>query len=164
MPTATVRLMRPDEATAVGRLTVDAYLADGFVTIDHFYATELARADHRAAHAEVYVYESDGELLGSVTFCPPGSPYQEIAAAGQGEFRMLAVSPTARKQGVASALVEKCIERCRQLGLRDLVICTMPTMTSAKALYERFGFVRAEALDWSPVPDVELIGYQATIG
>jgi ribosomal protein S18 acetylase RimI-like enzyme len=163
MTTASVRLMASDEATTVGRLTVDAYLAEGFVTADDFYAAELARAGHRAEHAEVYVYESDTVLLGSVTFCPPGSPYQEIATAGQGEFRMLAVDPTARKRGVAAALIEKCVERCRELGLGELVLSTMPTMTSAKALYERLGFVRAEALDWCPSPGVELIGYRVAI-
>ena len=161
--TDAVRLMRPDEAADVGRVTVDAYVYDGFLTYDDHYAAELARAAHRAAAAEVWVYEASGEVAGTVTFCPPGSEYREVAGEAEGEFRMLAVSPTARGKGVAKALVERCFARCRELGLTALVLCTLPAMTNAHGLYHSFGFERDESLDWSPTPDILLIGYRAPV-
>ena len=55
--------------------------------------------------------DDDGTLLGSVTSCPPGSPWRELSVEGEGEFRMLAVAPAARGRGVGEALVRQCEER-----------------------------------------------------
>jgi ribosomal protein S18 acetylase RimI-like enzyme len=158
-----VRLMRPDEAADVGRVTVDAYVYDGFLTRDDQYTAELAQAAHRSTAAEVWVYEAGGDVAGTVTFCPPGSEYREVAVDGEGEFRMLAVSPAARGCGVAKALIDLCFARCRELGLTALVLCTLPAMTNAHGLYRSFGFERDESLDWSPTPEILLIGYRASV-
>jgi ribosomal protein S18 acetylase RimI-like enzyme len=158
-----VRLMRADEAEAVGQLTLDAYVNDGVLAADDDYAEQLANAGHRGATAEVWVYEEAGELIGTVTFCPPGTEYREVAGPGEGEFRMLGVAPPARGRGVAAALVDQCFRRCRELGLTGLVLCTLPLMTSAVGLYGRFGFERDESLDWSPEPGLTLIAFRAPI-
>jgi GNAT superfamily N-acetyltransferase len=71
------------------------------------------------AAAEVWVAELAGRLVGTVTWCPPGSQYREIASRDdQAEFRMLAVDPTVRRQGVARALVDACLARARADGSR----------------------------------------------
>jgi ribosomal protein S18 acetylase RimI-like enzyme len=158
-----VRLMRADEAAAVGQLTLDAYVNDGFLTADDEYAGQLADAGHRGATAEVWVYEEAHELLGTVTFCAPGSPYREVAGPDEGEFRMLGVAPAARGRGVATALVDQCFRRCRELDLAGLVLCTLPLMRSAVGLYRSFGFERDESLDWSPEPGLTLIAYRASL-
>lgn len=158
-----VRPARPDpvELDRVGELTYDAYAADGFVTADNDYADHLRDASSRAAQAELYVATGeDGRLLGTVTFCPEGSAYRELARPGEAEFRMLAVDPGARGRGVAEALVRLCIERSHELGYDALVLSSMPTQEQAHRLYERVGFHRTPALDWSPVPEVELLGYR----
>lgn len=158
-----IRLARADEHDAVGRITLDAYVADGFLTADDPYATHLLAAADRAANAELWVADRDGHLVGTVTYCPPGSAYREISRAGQGEFRMLAVPPAARGQGVAKALVAHCFERSRTLGFGDLVLCSMDRMTSAHALYATFGFTRAPELDFTPEPDVQLLAFRARV-
>jgi hypothetical protein len=40
------------------------------------------------------------------------------------------------------------------------VLCSMTTMTPAHRVYEGLGFARAPDLDWSPVPDVDLLAYR----
>jgi len=158
-----IRVARPAELEEVGRLTVEAYVADEQIAADHFYTSVLADTTDRAANAELYVAVVDDAIVGTVTFCPPGSTYREVSGEGQGEFRMLGVSVAARGRGVARALVDRCFERCRSLGLGELVLCTMDGMTAARALYESMGFVRDHDLDFRPEPDVELIAYRATV-
>ena len=76
---------------------------------------------------------------------------------------MLAVAPSARGRGVARALVEHCFTRARELGLEDMVICSMSRMTAAHRLYDAMGFVREPALDWEPVPDVLLLAFRRPV-
>jgi len=156
-----VRLSRvePDRLAAAGDLTAAAYQADGFVGDD--YVETLRDATTRDREAEVWVATDDaGALLGCVTYCPPGSPWREIAVDdSEGEFRMLAVAPTARRRGVARLLVQQCIERSRALGQHRLVLCSERRMSSAHRLYDSFGFARTPERDWSPVHGVDLLAY-----
>jgi len=151
--------VRPSELEEVGRLTGEVYVADGFVDPSDAYVLELVDTPRRAREAEVWVAVGDGEVLGSVTFCPTGSTYREIAHDDEGEFRMLVVSPTARGRGVGRLLVEACAARAGELGYAGLRLSTMDRMTGAHRLYERLGFGRVPEEDWEPVPGVLLLAY-----
>jgi ribosomal protein S18 acetylase RimI-like enzyme len=156
-----VRPTHEDELAAVGALTLDAYAVDGFVTPDSPYAVELRDAATRAREAELYAaVDEDGALLGTVTYCPGGSSYQEVARAREGEFRMLAVSPHARRCGVAQALVRTCLRRSTELGYTAVALSSMPDQRAAHRLYERLGFRRAPELDWRPRPEIPLLGFR----
>jgi len=159
-----IRLASPDEYAVVGDLTVEAYTADGYLGESDDYADHLRDATSRAVDAELWVAADDSGVLGSVTYCPPGSRWCELATEpDQGEFRMLAVAPAARRAGVGRALVELCIARSRTLGHRELVMCSLEEMTAAHRLYGRLGFVRAPELDWEPVPGIVLLGFRLPI-
>jgi ribosomal protein S18 acetylase RimI-like enzyme len=158
-----VRAARDDELDEVGALTVAAYRGDGLLATDTGYADRLADARSRAREAELYVAEEDGTLLGSVTFCAPGTPYAELACDDEGEFRMLSVAPAARGRGVAEALVRHCLTRSRELGHSAVVLCSMREMTTAHRLYARLGFQRLPERDWSPVPGVDLLAYRRAL-
>ncbi|MDQ4086377.1 MAG: GNAT family N-acetyltransferase [Actinomycetota bacterium] len=155
-----IRAARPHEYATVGEITVQAYAEDGMLYPGSDYADVLRDAAGRAEKAELWVaVDPDQNVLGSVTFCPDGSPYRELARDGEGEFRMLGVDPSARGRGVARALVERCIARSRELGDRRIVICSDRQMGTAHRLYGRLGFVRAPELDWSPLPGIDLLGF-----
>ena len=158
-----IRLAETADLDRVGQITVDAYVDGGFVGVTHDYTQHLRNAGQRARIAELWVAEMDGRVVGTVTFCPPGSPHREVAADHEGEFRMLAVAPDAQGLGVARTLVRRCFERCRELGLETMAICSMPQMTAAHGLYREFGFERAESLDWSPVDGIELWGFRVQV-
>ena len=126
------------------------------------YGARLRDAATRDREAELWVAtaEDADEILGCVTICPPGSPWRELAAPDEGEFRMLAVAPEARGRGVGEALARMCLDRFRADGARGVVICSLPQMKAAHRVYERLGFRRVPELDWEPVPGVELHGYR----
>jgi ribosomal protein S18 acetylase RimI-like enzyme len=159
-----IRIAADDELGDVGRITVEAYHGDGFIDADMEYTDELADAASRARDAEVWVAVDDSGVLGSVTFCPTGSPFAELANGNEGEFRMLSVASRARRRGIAEALVQRCIERSRELGYAAVVLCSMREMATAHRLYERLGFRRTPALDWSPVEGVELQAFRLSLG
>ena len=153
-----VRRVRPDELAAAGELTLEAYAADGFA--DPSYVAHLRDAATRHQEAELWVAAAPEGLLGCVTYCPPGSPWREIAADDtEGEFRMLAVPPSARGRGVGRLLVLHCLDRSRDLGQRQVVLCSDRRMAAAHRLYASFGFTRLPERDWAPVPGVDLLAY-----
>lgn len=158
-----LRLARPDELEAVGRLTREVYVGDGYIDPAADYVRELEDAAGRAAGAELWVAAVDGRVLGTVTFCAEGSSYREVAREGEAEFRMLAVAPEARGRGVGRALVELMVQRARDHGYRGVRMSTMDRMGAAHRTYERLGFTRSPQDDWSPVPGVSLLGYVAEL-
>ncbi|MFV2172805.1 GNAT family N-acetyltransferase [Actinomadura sp. LOL_016] len=157
-----VRTARPDEYDLIGALTVEVYVHSGLVSPESSYVATLADAADRAAKTELLVAGVGGEIVGAVAYCPPGSPYAELAAPDEAEFRMLAVLAKARGAGAGRALVAACVDRARGTGLRGVRLSTQPNMGDAHRLYERMGFARTPDRDWSPVPGLQLLTYALT--
>jgi ribosomal protein S18 acetylase RimI-like enzyme len=156
-----IRRARPEDLAAVGEVTVAAYAECAADAVDGF-AVFLKAAARRDREAELWVATPDDseEILGTVTTCPEGSVWREVAEPGEGEFRVLAVAPAARGHGIATALLEHVVHRFRSEGAPRIVMSTQPGMVTAQHLYQAAGFVRMPERDWSPVPGVDLITYQ----
>jgi ribosomal protein S18 acetylase RimI-like enzyme len=76
---------------------------------------------------------------------------------------MLSVAAAGRRRGVGRALVTACLEHARAERMREVLLSSLPQMTSAHALYREFGFVRAPELDHSPKPHVHLWAFRLTL-
>jgi ribosomal protein S18 acetylase RimI-like enzyme len=154
-----VRRVRPEEFEAAGLVALHAYRVDGF-NVGGAYDETLCDVAGRVQEADVLVaLADDGAIIGTVTYASATSPAAELATADEAEVRLLGVSPAASGRGVGEALVRACIERAHAAGVRQLVLSTQPPMHSAQRLYERLGFVRSPARDWSPVPGLTLLVY-----
>jgi len=160
-----IRRAHPGDLAAVGEVTVAAY-AEFAGDDTEEYVQHLRDAATRDREAELWVATPDDseEILGTVTITPAGSPWREVGRDGEGEFRMLAVSPAARGAGVGSALVGLVVDRFRGEGASAVVMSTLPRMRAAHRIYERAGFVREPARDWTPLPGVDLITYRLDLG
>ena len=157
----TIRRAGPDDLEAVGEITVRAYLDGGHLPEDSTYVSTLADAKARSEGAELWVaVDADDSVLGTVTFAPPGTAFHEIALKDEADVRMLAVDPAAQGRGIGEALMLRCVERAKELGLAGLALSTNPSMLAAHRLYQRLGFVRTPERDWRPMPDIMLLAYE----
>ena len=97
-----VRLARPEEYAEAGRVTVEGYAADELLSghgeaADTGYEVRLRDAAQRARESELLVAVDDsGRLLGTVTWCPAGSPWRELAAR---EDQGRAIGPLSQTAG-----------------------------------------------------------------
>lgn len=154
----TIRPIRAGDYEDVRRITRGAYLEAGyFADESHPYVAVLADIEHRARHAEVWVAERDGVVVGSVALTFAGQRYTDIAIEGELEFRMLAVDPAVQRGGVGRAMVERIIEHARTLpGIEAVSLTSGSDMAPAHRLYESMGFVRVPERDWE-VPDEDIL-------
>ncbi len=160
-----VREARPAGFDAVARLTVAAYREDRQLEGETGYDELLADVASRAETGTLLVAadEQTSRILGAVTFVLPGSPYAQVAAPDEAEFRMLAVDPTVQGAGVGEALVRACLQRAAEHGCTAVTICTRDFAAAAQRLYARLGFQRVPELDWSPMPGVDLLALRYTL-
>jgi ribosomal protein S18 acetylase RimI-like enzyme len=156
-----LRRATPADHEAIGEVTVAAYTEFGAAT-EGGYVEHLRDAAARDREAELWVADDEetGEILGSVTLCPLGSPWREIAADDEAEFRMLGVGPNAQRRGVGSALMDLVVRRAQEDSATAIVLSSLAEMTAAHRIYERQGFARVPDRDWSPVPGVDLLAFR----
>jgi GNAT superfamily N-acetyltransferase len=61
------------------------------------------------------------------------------------EFAKLFISNEARKMGIATQLIERCITRCKENNAKELWLQTTMRMPDAHKLYYKFGFEDRQA-------------------
>lgn len=156
-----LRRARDHEHDAIGAVTVAAY-TPFTQAAEVGYVDHLRDAASRDRDAELWVAadEESGAVLGTVTLCPLGSPWREIGADDEAEFRMLAVDPAAQGRGVGSALMDLVVRRAEEDGMAAIVLSSLAEMTAAHRIYTRQGFARVPARDWSPVDGVDLLAFR----
>jgi len=90
--------------------------------------------------AGAVVYFSDMKYYGS-----GGTATRETNASG---FRLLAVDPSVRGQGVGKLLAKECIRKTLENKNLQLIIHTTIAMQTAWKMYENLGFKRSDDLDF----------------
>lgn len=160
-----VRPVRSGEFDRLGAITVEAYTTLPGHVPEPDYEAELADVAGRANDATVLVaLAEDGCVLGGVTLVTDSdSPLSEHDVAGAASIRMLAVDQSARGRGVGEGLVRACLDRAADAGATAIVLHSTPWMHGAHRLYDRLGFRRDPALDWTPVPGIDLLGFRKEI-
>lgn len=143
-----IRLMRPEEAETVDAVVAAAYAHDydAVPGNDEF----ARRAALRAVDHDVWVAAdaTSNEVLGAVTVRRPGAvALHEDAASDELDLRLLAVSPTARRRGIARALMAQVEEHARAHGYRAVFLKSAHEMYGAHALYESLGYARVAERD-----------------
>jgi ribosomal protein S18 acetylase RimI-like enzyme len=94
-----------------------------------------------------------------VTYYRPGTSGEDCPP-DVAVIRLLAVRPEMRGSGLGRVLAEECMRRARAAGARAVGLHTTMMMATAKAMYERMGFVPVPEHDFSPAPDLLVMGFR----
>jgi ribosomal protein S18 acetylase RimI-like enzyme len=155
------------EMAEVGQLRVTAYRTGG----------HLSQNSEYEAHLRELGADGLGDVLVAIAPPQPGSGRpgtitgtvmlqlwpnagHVVTGPGEAEVRALAVAPEAQGSGVGSALIQAIIARAKASDVSVLLLFTQPDMRIAQRLYERTGFRRLAARDWSPAPGTMLLAYE----
>jgi GNAT superfamily N-acetyltransferase len=111
---------------------------------------ELSRAllaDPRREGLQLLAHDESGRAVGFATLY---WTWQTLSAARVGVMNDLYVAAEARGTGVAGALIDACLERCREHGATELIWQTAKDNARAQAVYDRIGATRDDRwLDYS---------------
>ena len=153
-----IRNARSGELAAIGELMVQVYSQlEGFPKESE--QPEYYKLLHNVGEftnkpdTELIVVVSPGDkIVAAVVFFGDMQHYGSGGAATREKnsagFRLLAVDPLARGQGLGKLLTNECINRARNKNLSQVIIHTTKAMQQAWKMYESLGFKRSEDLDF----------------
>ncbi|GGF81357.1 hypothetical protein GCM10010912_28070 [Paenibacillus albidus] len=148
----TVREATVRDREAIAEVMLEAYSEYAALLPGEFwtsYRDSIRSSVYSAGPAACIIAAIDQDIVGSVQL------YLSSAAAyGKPELgiespiiRLLAVSPRARGQGIATLLIREAARRSLALGAHTLNLHTSDMMASAIRLYDKLGFRRAYETD-----------------
>jgi GNAT superfamily N-acetyltransferase len=153
------------EWSKVADITREAYAEYAASSDKSFWSMYEKSTENTLLHDEFairLVAKRGNEIFGSVLYCPPykrkigGREINNIFP----EMRLLAVPPSNRNLGIAGALICYCEDKAAATGFDTITLHTTVLMQTAKAMYERRGYVRYPELDFEPVPGFTVWGYR----
>jgi len=168
----TIRNADSSEFEEIGKLMVTVYSQlDGFPKEsdqpDYFKALANVGEFTRKPDTVLLVAVSEEDRIGGALvyfdnmmyYGSGGTATREKDASG---FRLLAVEPSCRGQGVGRMLAGECVRRAREKGHRHLIIHTTMAMQTAWRMYENMGFKRSADLDFKQ-GDFPVFGFRLSL-
>jgi GNAT superfamily N-acetyltransferase len=154
----TIRNASPNEFETIGKLLVQVYSQlEGFPKESEQpnYYKMLANIGELTTKPETQLLVAiadDDKIAGAVVYFSDmqyygsgGTATREQNASG---FRLLAVDPSIRGQGISKLLVMDCIGKAKDKNHRQVIIHSTKAMETAWKMYENLGFKRSEDLDF----------------
>ena len=153
-----VRNAKPGEFEEIGKLMVRVYSQlEGFPKESEQpnYYKMLANIGELTTKPEtelLVAVSDDGKIAGGVVYFSDMKYYGSGGTATREQnssgFRLLAVDPLTRGQGIGKLLTSECIKKAKDKNLSQVVIHTTMAMQTAWKMYENIGFKRSEDLDF----------------
>lgn len=81
--------------------------------------------------------DQEGEIIGTATLGTFESP-----TGKHGWIEDVVVDENYRKKGVGKALTEACLEKAREIGLKEVNLTSNPSREAANSLYQSMGFIQ----------------------
>lgn len=140
------------EIAVVRQLLLDYEKALGVDLCFQDFAGELAGLPGKYAppSGRLLLARNDGMPIGCVAL--------QAVTPSRGEMKRLYVSPASRGTGAGRLLVGAILAQARSIGYSEVVLDTLPSMTEAQRLYERFGFRDIPAYRPNPIAGSRYLG------
>jgi len=87
----------------------------------------------------IYLAKADNKIVGTAG----------IANEGDGVFELvkMTVAPAFQGMGISKILIEKCLNKAKELKAKKIFLYSNSQLTTAIALYKKYGFVHVDASD-----------------
>lgn len=154
----TIREARPPEYSQLGEIMVDVYSQlEGFPgpkEIPDYYNTLKNVGDlTNNPGVKLFVSISDtSEVEGGLVYFGDMSYYgaggETVESQKAAAFRLLAVKPKLRGQGVGKLLIQACFDQARKENHESVLIHSTKYMMVAWKMYERMGFKKYPSIDF----------------
>lgn len=148
-----------EELSRLGQLLVRTYAGlSGFPTPEEhpgYYAllANVARFTEKPGARVLVALSERNDLVGGVVYFADMAHYGSGGVATSVQhasgIRLLGVDPEFRGIGAGKALTLACVKLASEAGHTQVILHTTKAMPHAWGMYEKLGFVRAEALDFS---------------
>ncbi len=85
----------------------------------------------------IYLAKADNKIVGTAG----------IANEGDGVFELvkMTVAPAFQGMGISKILIEKCLNKAKELKAKKIFLYSNSQLTTAIALYKKYGFVHVDA-------------------
>ncbi|RTL51991.1 MAG: GNAT family N-acetyltransferase [Sphingobacteriales bacterium] len=139
MQDITIRFIQPKDNVALAKIirsALEEFNANKPGTVyfdnstDHLY--ELFTANKNAVY---FVAESNGEILGGAGIYPTDGLPEGVC-----ELVKMYLHKNARGKGTGRFLIGTCLQKAKGMGYRQVYLETMPELSKAVSVYEKFGF------------------------
>ena len=87
----------------------------------------------------IYLAEAEGKIVGSAALVREHGDHYELAK--------MTVAPPFRGQGISKLLLEKCLGKAREIGVKKLMLYSNSQLQTAIHLYIQYGFQHVPAVD-----------------
>ena len=133
-----IRIIMPADDKTLAKIirdTLTEFKANKPGTVFYDNATDHLSDVFKMEGSIYFVAEIDGEILGGGGIYPT-----ENLPDGVCELVKLYLSENARGKGIGKLLMQKCLTAAKELGYKKVYLETMPELTIAIPMYEKFGF------------------------
>ena len=138
--TYSLRTITPQDNAAIAaiiRKVMPEFGADGPGFAIHDAEVDDMFGAYTRAGSTYFVVEVDGRVFGGGGVAALDGGETDVC-----ELRKMYFLPELRGLGAGRALIERCLQRARELGYRTCYLETLSGMDAAQALYQRVGFQR----------------------
>lgn len=138
MDTYTIREIQQKDNPAIAKIVRDVLMELGAPKVGTAYADvnlDTLFETYQSQNSIYYVIENNDKIIGGA-----GIGYLENEAETVCELQKMYLSPEARGLGLASQLMDKCLQSAVEFGFTSCYLETMVYMTDAQKLYKKVGF------------------------
>ena len=134
----TIRQIQPEDNPTIASIIRGTLMEFGAArpgTVYYDESTDRLSSVFNVSRGVYYIAEQDGIMLGGAGIYPT-----EGLGDTTCELVKMYLLPAARGKGIGKALMNKCIEFAKENHYTQIYLETMPELSNAIKLYEKFGF------------------------
>lgn len=138
----TIREIKLEDNAALSKVIRDVIVEMGAPTCGTAYAdkaTDTMFETYQKERAIYFVLEIDGKIAGGAGISPLDNYDGTVC-----ELQKMYFLKEARGKGLGNLMIDKCLQKAKELGFEKCYLETLPYMVDARKLYAKKGFTNID--------------------